>query len=167
MTEDATDGRPWPVDPPAPPGPASPTPVPELAVAEGVSDLLASFAGKGNGGDNGSGAGNSNSNGNVTQAGHCAGHRRGPHHLRAAPRPGRRAGPAQSERVPAPPGRAGRGHHPRRDAPHRDRAARFRHPDPADPEPPGTHAGLPRRRSSRPWWTGGSVGARPHGSCWP
>ncbi len=49
MTEDATDGRPWPVDPSVPPAPSAPTPVPELVVADGVSDLLASFAGNGNG----------------------------------------------------------------------------------------------------------------------
>ncbi len=49
MTEDAADGRPWPVDPPVPQGTSAPTPVPELVVADGVSELLASFAGNGNG----------------------------------------------------------------------------------------------------------------------
>ncbi len=48
VTEDATDGRPWPIDPIGPPS-GAPRPVPELVVVDGVDDLSSAFAGLANG----------------------------------------------------------------------------------------------------------------------
>jgi hypothetical protein len=44
VTEDATDGRPWPIDPVVASTPDGPAPIPELGVPDGVPDLLAAFA---------------------------------------------------------------------------------------------------------------------------
>jgi hypothetical protein len=49
VTEHATDGRPWPIDPIGTPPPA-PLPIPELGTPDDVSMALAQFAGSGGGG---------------------------------------------------------------------------------------------------------------------
>ena len=49
MTDDATDGRPWPIDPIIT-SPSGPLPVPDLVVADEASDISATFADSLNGG---------------------------------------------------------------------------------------------------------------------
>jgi Domain of unknown function (DUF1707) len=61
VTEDATDGRRWPVDPQVTPAEHDPAPVPELEETDGVAELLAAFAPITNGNGNSS---TTNGNGN-------------------------------------------------------------------------------------------------------
>jgi hypothetical protein len=73
VTDDSTDGRPWPIDPSRPSTPAAgPLPVPDLAPADDPLDSLADFATAVDGAVNGA------ANGTAHRAGHGAAHRDAP-----------------------------------------------------------------------------------------